>query len=203
MYLIFHPKRETYYDNSLIIHHDKFGDKNEDPYIWNTNFLHTYCHITQMSPKIGDINFWVSAENFRNFSSLYCDCVFVVEKKEYWSSANSILINDPIVDNRQSFQHHYQWGNTQHQFKTRKRFTLKANAESSFQPQNLDGTLIDIVPFLNGIGVTLNELQKGMKAGFQSKPMKLDDSIAKQLYTYLVANSRIKLFGNQIMNLHP
>ena len=46
---------------------------NQDPYLWNDAFLHSYCHITQFHAEPGDINLWVSGDRFPEFSSLYCD----------------------------------------------------------------------------------------------------------------------------------
>ena len=192
MYLIYHPKRDLYITNSLKIYHDKFGEKNEDPYLWNDKFLHSYCHITKIKSEIGDINFWVSGDTFPNFKHLYCDCVFVVKEKIYWKTANEIIVTDKIVDNAQSYKHHYYWGNIQHAFKRRKRFTLKANEETSFQPQDTNGLLIDIVPFLIKCGLSLMQLNNNMKAGFQAKPLKLDPNIAHLLYKHLASNSFIK-----------
>jgi len=83
-YLIYHPAREKFVSGNITAYHDKFGG-NEDPYIWNEQFLHTYCHITQLPNEKNQINFWVSGEEkeFPNFTALYCDCVFVVAEKFY------------------------------------------------------------------------------------------------------------------------
>ncbi len=202
MYLIYHPKRGVFKTDKLKIHHDRFGDKNEDPYIWNDRFLHSYCHITQIASKVNDINFWVSGDKFPGFTCLFCDCVFVTQEKIYWNNANSISTSDSIVDNLQSFNHHYKW-HSDHPFKKRRRYTLKAHPEKSFQPQNNDGSLIDIIPYLQHIGIDINQLNKGLTAGFQSKPMKLNTEEASQLYNFIIDKASIKLFGNQIKDLHP
>jgi len=120
-YLIYHPKRAVSKDNNTIIYHDAIRAGNQDPYIWSTRFLHTYCHITQLSPKAGHIIFWVSGNTFPHFSQLYCDLVFVVETKLYWSKANSIERSDPLVESDEAFDDHYTWHH-QHPFKKRKRF---------------------------------------------------------------------------------
>ena len=62
-YLIYHPKREVSKFANLVVYHDSTTG-NQDPYIWNQPFLHTYCHITQMSPEVGHINFWVGGDTF-------------------------------------------------------------------------------------------------------------------------------------------
>lgn len=101
-YLIYHPSRAVAKFDTAVAYHDHTGG-NQDPYIWNTQFLHTYCHITQMRSNVGDINFWVSGDSFPNFSHLYCDLVFVVAKRVYWESANTINRNDTIVDANEAY----------------------------------------------------------------------------------------------------
>jgi hypothetical protein len=203
MYLIYHPKRCIHQANGITIHHDKFGEKNEDPYIFNDRFLHSFCHITQIKAEAGNINFWVSGDKFPDFNHLYCDCVFVIQEKVFWENANQISISDIVVDNQQSYQHHYRWGNSEHRFNKKRRFTLKGHPGKSFQPQNADGTLIDILPFLESIGYSLLQLRRGLRAGFNSKPMKIDFEQGIKIYDFLFAEAAIKLFGKQLKDLHP
>jgi hypothetical protein len=63
----------------------------------------------------------------------------------------------------------------------RTRFTLKADPARSFQPQEADGTLIDIVPFLRDHGVSLDSLRTGMRAGTGSQPMTIPDAVAEAI----------------------
>ncbi|MDH3268254.1 MAG: hypothetical protein OEM46_05300, partial [Ignavibacteria bacterium] len=80
-YLIYHPHRSKKQIGDLIVYHDEFGG-NEDPYIWNKKFLHTYCHITQLSNNVEQVNFWVSGyPTQKNFTGLFCDCVFYIKEK--------------------------------------------------------------------------------------------------------------------------
>jgi len=100
-YLIYHPERDVSTFGHYTVYHDSFVG-NQDPYIWSPQFLHTYCHITQMSPQEGDINFWVTGDtNFKTFNHLYCDLVFAVKDKKYWCEANAIEPTDPIVNSQQ------------------------------------------------------------------------------------------------------
>lgn len=194
-YLIYHPSRVVSQLENRVIYHDSTSG-NQDPYIWNTGFLHSYCHITQMSPTIGDINFWVSGDTFPNFFHLYCDLVFVVAEKQYWTEANAIAPKDSLVDTPQAYCDHYFWA-SQHFFKRRRRFTLKADPERSFQPQNSHQQLIDIVPYLNSLGLSTEELRQGLRTGFNSKPYRLS-SHAKPLYDYLAQQAAIKLMGAEL-----
>jgi hypothetical protein len=204
-YLIYHPKREISTVGQYRVHHDRFGG-NEDPYIWNEKFLHTYCHITQLPNEIGQINFWVSGDSFPNFNKLECDCVFVIAEKHFWCNSNKIEPRDSFVDNLQAYEHHYKWGdkkNGAHPFKRKRRYTLKADSKLSFQPQNDEGKLVDILKFLIDNGITIQQLRKGMRAGYGSKPFEIGDKIGRELYKFLNSNATIKLKGTEIAKKHP
>ena len=82
---------------------------NQDPYVWNEAFLHSYCHITQFHAEAGDINLWVSGDRFPQFGRLYCDLVFVVASKCPWENANDLRRDDPIVDSDEAWADHYRW----------------------------------------------------------------------------------------------
>ncbi|MEZ2230330.1 hypothetical protein [Microcoleus sp.] len=198
-YLIYHPSRAVAALDATVVYHDRIGG-NQDPYIWNKQFLHTYCHITQMKPNVGDINFWVSGDSFPNFCRLYCDLVFVVAEKVYWGNANIIDRNDVIVDNDEAYNDHYRWAMHQHHLKRRRRYTLKADPEYSFQPQDIENNLIDIIPFLIEQGITIDDVRQGMRSGFNSKPLRLE-SLASKLYNWFEENAPIKLDGLQLQNL--
>ncbi len=204
-YLIYHPKREyTVIKEVGKVYHDSFSG-NQDPYVWNLPFLHSFCHITQIRKELGQIIFWCSGDTYPNFEKLYCDLVFKIESMHEWSESNSISETDPIVDNKQSYEHHYKWV-TQHLFngvkRQKKRITLKACKESSFQPQNSEQELIDIVPFLNNNGVTTDQLRNSISKTFQSKPFELEDKTSKELYEFLSKSDR-KLFGKDLWDKYP
>jgi len=202
-WLIYHPKRIESKIYGIHIFHDQFGG-NEDPYLWNNKFLHTYCHITQMTNIEGQINFWISGDTYPNFNKLYCDCVFVIKEKHFWKEKNNISIDDKIIDSRQAFEHHYKWANLgQHKFEKRRRYTLKADEIKSFQPQTKDRKLIDILPFLNDNGISTVELINSMTTKKGSRPFKFSKEIGERLYDYLLIKSENKVFGKDIMNMHP
>lgn len=202
-YLIYHPARVVTHLGDLTIYHDA-ASGNQDPYIWNTHFLHTYCHITQMRATVGDINFWVSGDHFPHFAHLYCDLVFAVESKLYWTAANDIDHMDPIVGTSSAYNDHYRWA-FQHPFKRRRRYTLKADPLRSFQPQDRAGSLIDLVPFLVAQGFSLETLRQGLQAGFNSQPLRLG-AFAAELYAWLEQTASVKLKGELLQELrqqHP
>ena len=208
-YLIYHPTRQRTIIGKLTVYHDKFGS-NEDPYIWHDKFLHTYCHITQLTNEKGQINFWVSGDTYPNFTQLLCDCVFVIADKLSWKDRNHIDRSNPIVDNDQTFEHHYKWVNpphNQHHFKGTKRvktrYTLKADSKKSFQPQDSDRNLIDILPFLNRNGITTDKLIRSMTSNRGSRPFQLSSDLGQKLYDYLFSTATIKLFCKQLKDKHP
>ncbi len=203
--LIYHPKRSTSKIGRSVVYHDAFGG-NEDPYIWNNQFLHTYCHTTQLKNEVGQINFWIAGDRWPNFNALYCDCVFVISEKCYWDEANSMRRNNPIVENNQTYEHHYKWGDKtlgHHQLMRRRRYTLKADPQKSFQPQDGKGNLLDILPFLNSQDINTQKLRTAMNTGRGSRPFKLDGDLGEKLYKYLKQKAKVKLRGNQLADKHP
>jgi hypothetical protein len=199
-YLIYHPKRCISTFGDIRVYHDSTND-NQDPYVWNKQFLHTYCHITQIRSDLNFINFWVCGDTFPLFSHLYCDLIFVVARKEYWQQNNTIDVGDPIVDSDEAFLDHYQWAKCQHHYKRRRRFTLKADASRSFQPQDANKELIDIVPCLVDAGLTLDTLRLGLRSNKGSKPFFLTDDISTLLYDWLDQRASIKLCGEQLQQI--
>ncbi|MDJ0554775.1 MAG: hypothetical protein QNJ68_10100 [Microcoleaceae cyanobacterium MO_207.B10] len=47
-YLIYHPSRLVSAFETIRVYHDTTNG-NQDPYLWNQKFLHTYCHIISCS----------------------------------------------------------------------------------------------------------------------------------------------------------
>lgn len=205
-YLIYHPQRQITEIRDLKIYHDEFGG-NEDPYLWNDRFLHTYCHITQLKNEEGQINFWVSAEKLTDINYLLCDCVFVIQEKIFWKESNKISREDDLVENFQTYEHHYKWPNKEngsnHFYSRRRRYTLKADPEKSFQPQDKDRNLIDVLPFLIKNGLNKKEFLSKINPGVGARPFKLDDDLGKRLYKYLEKIAYMKLRGRDLKNLHP
>lgn len=198
-YLIYHPRRHCSVFDGTVVYHDSTNG-NQDPYIWNSQFLHTYCHITQLKVEINHVNFWISGDTFPNFTSLWCDLVFVVQNKQYWQQANTIQANNRIVDSPEAYNDHYRWA-SQHQFHRRRRYTLKANADQSFQPQTADGRLIDVVPILANLGLTIRILRNRLQARIGSKPFFIDDQITGPLFNHLIQNAPVRLSGHQLQTI--
>ncbi|MEK3995905.1 hypothetical protein MKY29_14205 [Psychrobacillus sp. FSL K6-2365] len=198
-YLVYHPKRECQNFNNTVVHFDK-PKHNQDPYIWNKQFLHSTCHITQMRTGVGQIIFWVSGDTFPHFTNLYCDLVFVVKDKFFWEDKNKIELNDKLVDSENAYKDHYYHVPIDHPYKRRRRYTLKADELTSFQPQSRkSGELVDLLPILIGQGYSLNHLHSSFKAGRGSKPIPLEDkSIVLEIYNTIEKQSNNKLFGKHL-----
>lgn len=213
-YILYHPPRKCLYINEMgQVYHDSFSG-NQDPYIWNSPFLHSFCHITQIKKEIGQIIFWASRgekDSYPYFDHLFCDLVFKVKSLHEWQDCNDISINDSIVDNYPAYENHYKWVK-QHLFKgvkqPKKRITIKACEKSSFQPQNETQELIDIVPFLKGKGVSIEQLRNSIslnsnkRPAIPSRPLNLNEKTTKELYDYL-ASSKRKLYGIDLMDKYP
>jgi hypothetical protein len=202
--LIYHPRREFRRFGDVGVYFDS-PSGNQDPYLWNDAFLHSYCHITQLHAEVGDINLWVSGDRFPQFGSLYCDLVFVVAAVCPWAQANHLERRDPLVDSDEAWADHYRWHH-QHPLARRERRTLKADPARSFQPQTSDGSLIDIVPLLREHGITLESLQGGMRAGTGSQPMTIPVTAAEAITQSLSGKDHITLTGPQLRQLrldHP
>lgn len=133
-------------------------------------------------------------------NKLYCDLVFVVSEKHFWNDANNIDRNEHFIENDHCYDKHYsRFGH--HRFKRRRRYSLKADPIRSFQPQDNNGNLVDILPFFNSLGILTETLQKGMMTGFNSKPYKgLKDDVTFALYNYL-DQSPVKLIGRDLKKL--
>jgi hypothetical protein len=153
-----------------------------------------------MSPTVGDINFWVSGDFFpKFFLSLLrpsiCRC-----RKVILGKCQHYHRNDAIVDSDEAYNDHYHWATCQHHLKRRRRYTLKAEPDRSFQPQNIDQNLINILPFLINQGLSLDAVRQGLRAGFNSKPLKLG-FVALSLYNWLEQYAPVKLNGTQLYKL--
>lgn len=198
-YLVYHPRRVVTSVNGVSVHHDSFRG-NQDPYVWNGHFLHSYCHITEMRLEPSNLTIWVSGDTFPKFTALYCDLVFQVLHKCYWSSRNSIKDTDPIVDSPAAFADHYAWAH-QHKLVRRRRYTLKADPELSWQPQLQDGRLPDLLPTLIAHGLSLDTLRRRLGANIGSRPMPLEESVARSLVAWLEQNAHLLLRGSTLAPL--
>ena len=205
-HLIYHPSRVIRTFDRTVVYHDRTSG-NQDPFIWNRSFLHTFCHMTQLrDPQPGDINFWVSSPQLRQFSTLSCDLVFVISERHQWRERNSIEQDDPIIDNLICYQDHYRWAMRQHPLRRRHRKTLKADPERSFQPQASDGSLIDVVPLLRSMGYPISRLRESLINGHQSKPMAIGKAHAIALYNSIRQLAMRQLRGKTLERIrarHP
>lgn len=202
-YLVYHPRRVATPVGGYLVHHDSLHG-NQDPYIWNSHFLHSYCHITEMSLQPGDLTIWVSGDTFPNFTALYCDLVFHVLEKCYWRNRGSISDSDPIVDSPAAFADRFRWA-FQHRLVRRRRFTLKADPERSSPAQLPDGHLPDLLPILAAHGLSQGSLRssEATPCEWGSRPMPLERTVARSLVTWLEGNAHVLLRGSALVSLGP
>lgn len=85
---------------------------NQDPYVFNSGWLYSYCHATQLRRKPGHAEGWVQSGSWLFFCSgdkadqgnLVVDTVFLVAESHPWvRSKQPDLLNLPI-----KFQDHYE-----------------------------------------------------------------------------------------------
>ena len=212
-HLLYHSNLKTSHLDGVYVYHD-YPDHNQDPYLWNSEFLHTYCHmdkLRKMNPAIdiNDINFWVSAgekENRKNFTVLLCDLVFVVRHKIYWRCSNDIEDTDPLVDSKEAYIDHYKWCQEDHKYdekhlKWGPRFTLKADPLRSFQPLNEHEQRINILDFLRREEVDEQALRKTIEGGMCSRPFRLNPATIHSLYDWLSQIAYFKRTGDTLQKL--
>ena len=200
-HLIYHPRRQAAQFGGRVVYFDKTRG-NQDPYIWNDRFLHTFCHMTELrSPQIGEMNFWVSGDKFPDFDKLFCDLVFVIEEVAVWPEQNHIEPHNQLVESHEAYGDHYIWASHEHGYKRRIRRTLKGHAGKSFQPQDGKGGLIDIVPYLHRLGQPIEKLRDGLRKGRGTKPKPLDADTMKSLYEAIECAATVKLFGEELRKI--
>lgn len=214
-YIIYHPTRKKTRVKGTNIYFDD-NNHNQDPYIWNNQFLHSTCHMTELKEIQKSQNFsnrffvifGVSGdgnEKFKDFSSLYCDLIFVVKEKISWNeeTLNDISSLNPVVDSNIAYVDHYFWVPIDHPYKSTRygRFTLKANSEKSFQLQNSDGNLINILHLVTDVlDCTSSELRERIRKGksdksFRSYPVPLTENEVQELHNSINNIAQIKLRG--------
>lgn len=141
--IIYHPPRiKVDYNNENFIYCDSFN-WNQDPYIWNKEFLYSFCHITQIRQEFKQkdyIYFFVNSLNLKNIlddKELYLDTVFYVDEAKEWEIVNKIYRKSEVIPKyniENTFSEHFSWVNKwQHIFKKRKhRYTLYWCPNKSF-----------------------------------------------------------------------
>jgi hypothetical protein len=60
-WIVYHPRRVANTFDGIRVHCDHTG-RNQDTYVWNERFTHSYCRITQMAPVEEDVILWVSGD---------------------------------------------------------------------------------------------------------------------------------------------
>ncbi len=198
-YLLYHAKVHTsQFPCGFTVYHDYPRD-NQDPYIWNKQFLHTYCHMKALrkeTPEFleGDLRFWVSAGKGvvrENYIALLCDLVFVVMDQHSWSNLNDLKVKDnprpdsPEEISPEAYEDHYKPGVSGHPWP--EYVTVKAHPDDSFQPLNEQQQRYDILDFLRKSGkVDMKALREAINdSKFSSYPFPLDPDVAGLLYERL------------------
>jgi hypothetical protein len=199
-YLLYHQAVHTSrLPCGIAVYHDHPRD-NQDPYIWNKQFLHTYCHMKALrkeTPEFleGDLRFWVSAGEGvarKGYAALLCDLVFVVKDQHSWSNLSDLKVkDDPRTDSpeeitTETYEDHYKPGASDHPLPEGEEYvTVKAHPYDSFQPLNEQQQRYDIFSFLKK-KVDTAALWKAINFTPRSSyPFPLDPDVAGLLYERL------------------
>jgi len=218
-YIIFHPPRKKMTLSGGNIFFDN-NDHNQDPYIWNKQFLHSTCHMTELTAvqKCQDFSnknfvlFWVSGRENQKFKELIdeftvlnCDLVFVVDEKINWNenTLNHISIENNVVDSKEAYMDHYFWVPVDHPYTSTNygRFTLKADANESYQPQTGNGELINILDIITKVkNCSPEKLKEDLKKGNsgRSKPIPLTEKETEELFNRISSVTETKLKGSYL-----
>ncbi|MDT2659249.1 hypothetical protein P7E02_05180 [Enterococcus hulanensis] len=211
-YIFPHPKRVKYhiplselkkisnagaYATDLYVYAERFNKiGNQDPYVWNEQFLNTYCKKpwNRKNWEKVDKIFWISKLN----DSFVCDLVFVVKKGSIhqWDEYNKIERNHPMIDSGFAYKDHYCWPERgEHVFNCKvKRVTLKADMETSFQPQIADGKLVDVTDILKK-----EWIEKLNRRSYGNNIIRIDQESADMLYKSIIEKSgSYAIKGNQL-----
>lgn len=163
--MVWHTERvsDERFKNSdgIPIYYDALSG-NQDPYIWNKQFLYSYCQLgkngkTWLS-KIneGDCIFFVATrKGSLTVEQWWCDLVFVVAEKLEWNNKNPLEKDDlDLVESEFAWKDHYRWWiDHPNLLLGGKRITFKADPDSSFQPIGPDNKPLDILKHLNALNI--------------------------------------------------
>ncbi len=200
--------------SGIIVYTDS-PKNNQDPYIFNEQFLHTYCHMKAVS-KGGihpdDLYFWVNAGEGvirKNVKELLCDLVFVVKNQMPWPKPPQELAEtDRYIDSPQAWQDHYRWASIDHPYKPEQvqtgigRVTVKADPNRSFQPVDQDQQRIDVKPLLLSAGMDWETIKHAIVGNaFASFPLPLKPAVARSLYGVLSSQQYVQRTGKWLHHL--
>lgn len=214
-YLLHHHKRaKVLLGLWRYVYYENFPWTNMCPYIFSKEFIHTFCRAFPLRKEIGNVNFWIHAEwgeNQNQIKSISCDLVFVVWRMVVWKDANSLRWHDAkealwyADSSSHQYKNHFSW-HGQHYLKKRRRTSLFADADRSFQPIDSNGGLVDIKPFFESLDAnSRTSIYKSLKPvrGIGVRNLKLDEAIWKRLQEYIESWATMKIRGRDLQHLDP
>lgn len=196
-YIVFHPARDesvvSVNGKEFTIYHDNFGNHNQDPFIFNNQFVYTYCQITKLKLlNHGDIVFFanvpkIGGQSYHNpakIRTVLCDLVFVVGERIPWIHASNIppseseLPEKAVSKDARKFNLDM-WPNHKFKLKSqlinrkpRTRYTYLASATESFQPKAATNQLFNIYDLMTD-SLKKNLAEGKIQSGTNSQPLRI------------------------------
>lgn len=214
-YLLHHYKRQkTRYGRGKYVYYENYINNNICPYIFNKEFIHTFCKAFPLKKEIWNINFWINIERDRlgNIERILCDIVFFVWKVAIWDNANTLNWKNAenilwYMDSNSSLYKDHFSRFSEHPLKRNRRVTLFADPVKSFQAQDKNDNLFDIKPILERLlsKEKISELWEWLKykRGIWIKNYKFDPWIWEKLYEQILKYSDKKIYWSDIEHLDP
>jgi hypothetical protein len=222
-YIIFHPRRSTFRVEGIAsvqqaverqwvgtIHadpsHPDFGE-NEDPYVWDTQWLYSYCHATQLRRNfnkrtafvdIGSRLFFCENKDARN-GKLTIDTVFVVGERHVWESVGAVppkSIPGAIDERSEVYQRHFRHGINEVGGGHRGKYTYTASHQDpkrSFLPLDELGEALTVSAVIL-MDVSTELLRSRVPAGQTSHTLRMSRRDADTLYQACEREAHTRVF---------
>jgi len=214
-YILHHYKRQkAEYKKWCFVYYENYKWNNICPYIFNKEFIHTFCKTPTIKKEEWNINFWINAEwneEWTKIEKVLCDIVFKIKKDGiiYWERANDLRWSKAKIilwyKNSQShqYQNHFSWYG-QHILKRQQRVSLFADKKESFQPQDENWNLVDIKDLLE-VRYWKNELRKLLKPKrwIWVRRIELSDKDWATLYQEIISLTNKRIFWKDLSNINP
>lgn len=179
------------------VYYENYHSNNVCPYIFEKQFLHTFCK--RIAHKEWDIHIWVTYTKNSKWAieSILCDLFFKIERIIYWS-----YDSPPSGFSKNARKFHFLRGRRQHKRKT---YHTAIATNDSYQPQDSNWNLIDLVPFFKKIDILdIDSVFKPLpRTWIRVDINKINEIDWDALLKYINSKAKIKLKGELLekMNL--
>ncbi|WP_157049520.1 hypothetical protein [Weissella kandleri] len=175
---------------------------NQDPFVWNKNFLNSYCKKPWNRKYWNGIKYiiWVSSTDD---GKIYCDLVMLIKEYSAWENFVTPLYDGNLFANRDHYARfeEHTTDNQRNNANNMTRTTLKGDSDKSFQPLDENGELIEISDILRSNNVSIIKAKDKNGKNVQNNIIKLYDSNSKQIYEDIIERSAFKIKGNSLAKI--